>query len=207
MRKARPWWIAGLVGVHLSTHLLGFPLSLWPPSGRPGLVRTDLYDYAESLLRPVRGPIDGAVEFLQKNAKPGDLLFTPYEQLPLQFYTDLRTGGLQRIEDTLDDLGISLPRYVSDIRPEEVSWYLPRRDWERFLGAPSTETLLRVLASRGRAEERFVLDAPDLTYQTREYPPEHHFRTPPNVPLVVIYRISDRGPESGGGGAARAGGS
>ncbi|PYT09668.1 MAG: hypothetical protein DMF49_01500 [Acidobacteria bacterium] len=142
VRKTRPAWIAGLVGIHLFTHLLGFPLSLWPPSGRPGLLRTDLYDYAESLLRPVRGPIDGAVEFLQKNSKRGDFLFTP------------------------------------------------RRDWEGFIGAPSEQIFLEALASRGQAVERFVLDAPDLPWQAREYPPRHLFRTPADVPPVVIYRIS-----------------
>ena len=103
--------------------------------------------------------------------------------------TDVRTVGLQE-EGTLAALGVSLPSYVSDISFDEVNWYLPRRDWGQFRGTPSTQTFLKVLASRGRFAERFVLDAPDLPWQTREYPPEHLFRAPSDVPPVVIYRIS-----------------
>ena len=95
---SRPAFLAGLLVLHLATHVVGFPLSMWPPAGRPGLARADLPDGWRAVVHPVRGPIDAAVEFLETHAKAGEYLHTPYQALPIQFYTKLRTSGMQTVE-------------------------------------------------------------------------------------------------------------
>ena len=115
---SRPAFLAGLLVLHLATHVIGFPLSLWPPAGRPGSARADLVDGWRAVVHPVRGPIDAAVEFLEKNAKAGEYLHTPYEALPIEFYTKLRTSGMQTVGTRLAELGVTLPAYVSEVQPD-----------------------------------------------------------------------------------------
>lgn len=186
--------LAGLAAAQIGLHL-GYPLSLWPPSGKTGPVRADLVDYARALAHPVRGPIDAAVEYLEEHARPGDLLYTPYEQLPLQYYTKVRTVSLPGTEEKSASLGITLPAYVSRLDLRTIRWYLPRQGWAGFLGAPSPEQLLRLMGPRAEGAERVELDAPDLLWQTREYPPLYYSRTPRDEPPVVLYRFPAEGRE------------
>ena len=58
----QPWLPAVAVALHLDTHVLGFPLSRMAGPRPDGIVRTDLLDHVGSLLRPVKGPIDTAVD-------------------------------------------------------------------------------------------------------------------------------------------------
>jgi hypothetical protein len=183
----RPWLPAGVVALHLGTHVLGFPLSRMAGPRADAIVRTDLLDHVGSLLRPVKGPIDTAVEYLAPRVRPGDYLFTPYEQLPFQFYLPVRTVGLQGAAATLRTLGIQLPAYVSDIYPDQIDWYVPRESWNGFLGAPATEQLLSGLAERGVLFERHPLPGPDTAWQTREYPPLCLFHPPRQAPRLVVY--------------------
>jgi hypothetical protein len=183
----RPWLPAGVVALHLCTHVLGFPLSRMAGPREDAIVRTDLLDHVGSLLRPVKGPIDTAVEYLAPRVRPGDYLFTPYEQLPFQFYLPVRTVGLQGAAATLRTLGIELPPYVSDIYPDQIDWYVPRESWNRFLGAPAREQLLSGLAERGVLFERHALPGPDTAWQTREYPPLCLFHPPKEAPRLVVY--------------------
>ena len=191
----QPWLPAVAVALHLSTHVLGSPLSRMAGPRADGIVRTDLPDYVGSLLRPVKGPIDTAVEFLAPRVRPGDYLFTPYEHLPFQFYLPVRTVGLQGASTTLRALGVELPPYVSDIYPNQIDWYVPRESWNGFLGAPAREQLLRGLAEQGVLFERHPLSGPDTAWQTREYPPLCLFRPPLEAPRLVVY--GRLGPASG----------
>jgi hypothetical protein len=184
-----PWLGAAVVALHLSTHALGFPLS-YAAGPRPDpLLRTDLVDYVHTLRRPVRGPIDAAVEFLAPRVRANDAVFTPYEQLPLQFYLPVRTVGLQGAAGTLERLHVLLPAYVGDILPGDLDWYVPRAAWNGFLGAPTTEALLPAAVARGFSPVRHELAGPDTTWQTREYTPEHPFRDPVEAPRLVVYEI------------------
>jgi hypothetical protein len=194
--RGRPALLVGLLALNLATNLPGFPLTLWPPAARPGFFRTDLVDYVRDALAPVKGPVDAAVEWLADRAKPGQFFYTPYEHLPFQFYTSLKTVGLQGAGQTLAGLGVSLPAYVSALHPETIDYYLPRRDWVNFDGAPGPAELLRFMGRRGTLAGRFVLDAPDLPWQTREYPPLHPFRRP-DLPAAEIYTFPRNPGESG----------
>lgn len=192
--RGRPALLAGLLALTLATNLPGFPLTLWPPAARPGFFRTDLVDFTSAALAPVRGPVDAAVEFLEGRAKPGQLLYTPYEHLSFQFYTPLKTVGLQGAGQTLANLGLGLPPEVATIPYETIDYYFPRRDWVNFAGDPGPAELLRRMGLRAAAARRFVLDAPDLPWQTREYPPLNPFRRP-ELPAAEIYCF----PRNGGG--------
>ena len=186
----RPPWVAlAALVLHLGTHALGYPLSRATGAPPDPLVRTDLADYLGSLRRPVKGPIDAAVEYLSPRVRPGEALFTPYEQLPLQFYLPLRTVGLQGAGTTLRQLGLTLPPYVSEIYLDDLDWYLPRSAWNGFLGAPRPDELLAALSARGMTVEGRELPGPDLNWQAREYPPAVAFREPVDAPRVVVYRV------------------
>jgi len=185
----RPWLPLGALAVHLGTHVLAYPLSAIAGAPLEPLVRTDLARYVLSLRRPVRGPIDAAVEYLAPRVRAGDALFTPGEQLPFQFYLPVRTVGLQGLADRLRRLGVTLPSYASVLDPDDVDWYVPRSDWNAFGGVPPPEVLLRDLASRGYWLERALLSGPDTTWQTREYPPLHRFSAPEDVPRVVVFHV------------------
>ena len=186
--------LAGLVALTLGTSVPGLPLSLWPPIGRPGFVKSDLPKAFASVVSPVAGPIDAAVEHLAAHARSGEYLFTPYEALPLQFYTPLRITGMQSIAETLQKLGLSLPPYVSELHPDRLDWLLPRASWDQFLKAPPTEEILMVERQRGRTPERIDLAAPDLPWQTREYPPLRLYADDPTLPRTVLFHFPPAGP-------------
>jgi hypothetical protein len=186
---SRPALLAGLLVLHVTTHVAGFPLSLWPPAGRPGLVRTDLLDGWRAVVHPVRGPIDAAVEFLEKHARPGEYLHTPYEALPIQFYTRLRTSGMQTVGARLAELGVTLPAYVSEVQADRLDWLLPRRPWEKFQNAPGTPELMEAERILGREGRVSTLDAPDLPWQNREYPPMRVFVDDPAIPRTIIVQF------------------
>jgi 4-amino-4-deoxy-L-arabinose transferase-like glycosyltransferase len=186
--RARPWLLAPLLAVHLGTHALGFPLSLWPPF-TSGMTRSDLLQLSRAVFAPPRGPIDGAVEFLQVHARPGQALFTPYEHLPYQFYTGLRTAGVQRVGTILKGVDVQLPEYVSTFILGDVDWIVPRAKWEGFLGAPPTDRLVQILREQGLEVEEHVLDAPDFEWQWREYPPLNTFADDPRVPRLRVLRV------------------
>jgi hypothetical protein len=193
---SKPAFLAGLLALNAATHVVGFPLSMWPPAGRPGLARTDLLDGWRAVVHPVRGPIDAAVEFLESNAKAGEYLHTPYEALPIQFYTKLRTSGLQTVAPRLAELGVTLPAYVSEVEPERLDWLLPRRPWEKFQNAPGTPELLEAERILGRPGRGSTLDAPDLPWQNREYPPMRIFVDDPAIPRTIIVRFPPKPPGS-----------
>lgn len=186
--RARPWILPVLLAVHLGTNVLGFPLSLWPFAS--GIVRGDLLQLGRAVFAPPRGPIDGAVEFLQTHARPGDALFTPYEHLPFQFYTGLRTVGEQKAGSTLDRLGIQLPEYVSAFIVGDVHWIVPRAYWDGLLGAPHISRLVQILRDQGLQVEEYVLEAPDFQWQWREYPPCTSFKDDPDLPRLSVLRVT-----------------
>jgi len=185
----RPWLPLGALGVHLATHALGYPLPALAGAALDPLPRRDLVDYVASLRHPVKGPVDAAVEYLAPRVRPGDALFTPGEQLPFQFYLPVRTVGLQGLAETLRRLAVTLPPYASVLSTSDLDWYVPRADWEGFLGAPPSGVLLRDLAARGCRLERAVLTGPDTPWQTREYPPLHRFRDAGDGPRLVVVHV------------------
>jgi len=118
------------------------------------------------------GPIEGIVLFLNQNARPGDVVGITYGDLPVKFYTNLRVvGGL-----TGEDIE----------QARDAQWIIPRR-------STLTEEEKRVRAALlgFLSPERYqamTIDYPDTTFQNRETPRAHRYRTArKDWPRVVIY--------------------
>ena len=117
------------------------------------------------------GPIEGIVEFLRHNARPGDSVAIVYGDLPLKFYTHLRVvGGL-----TGEDLEAA----------RGADWIILRAHNPAPVSRGMRETLRRWIAEGDYA--RIVLDAPELPFENREDVRLHYFRTVKAARRVEIW--------------------
>jgi 4-amino-4-deoxy-L-arabinose transferase-like glycosyltransferase len=142
--------------------------SLWRVSRAAGVVVVaafvafgSLRDFAHELVHDYDGPIEGIVEFLQRNARPDDVVAMVYGDLPVKFYTDLRVvGGL-----TGEDLEAA----------RGADWIILRH----HVVAPVSREVRAVLRSQisPREYRRYVLDYPETAFENREDPREHRFRS------------------------------
>ena len=132
--------------------------------------RLPLVPFVHELTHRYTGPMDGVVRYLQRHARPDEVVKIPYDDRTLIFYTDL-----------------SVERPSAFLRESDPDWVVLRRDWipeEFFSGA----YYQRIQASYDRIE----LDAPDVRWQNREDPGSHQYRTVQGAPPVVIYRKRER---------------
>ena len=129
-------------------------------------------EFLGELCRRYKGPVDGIVELLNREGKPGETVKTPYDDHAILFYTPLRIEPIPKPEDFL--------------RPTTPEWIIPRRDWtpEKFYRSG----YLSLIRSRYR---QITLDAPDIPWQNRPDPGYHRFRTDRQAPPVVVYRRLD----------------
>lgn len=132
-------------------------------------VRSFLIDFLGELTHPYRGPIDGVVEFLKTNGKPGQVVKTPYEEMPIIFYTGLSVEPIRRPEQFT--------------HPTYPDWIVIRRDWisPDFFNSPYHQEIQR----RYRP---ILLDAPDIPWQNRPDPGYHRFRSDPKALPVLVYQ-------------------
>lgn len=133
------------------------PLRIWPVS------------YWDELTHSYRGPVDGIVEYLNREAKPGQTVKIPYEDHSLIFYTRLKVEKLYSIDE-----------FGNETYPD---WIVLRKDWivPSFF---STAYFKKIEAGY----DKIVLDAPDIPWQNRPDPGYHLFRTDRQAPPVVLYR-------------------
>jgi 4-amino-4-deoxy-L-arabinose transferase-like glycosyltransferase len=150
-------WPAAAVGVVVAFAIVG-----------------SLRDFVYELTHDYDGPIEGIVEYLRRNAEPGDVVAMAYGDLPVKFYLDLRVVGGLAGED------------LAPVR--EADWIIPRR---HVLAAPSLEVAaaMRNALARGHYE-RHELEAVDIAFENREDPKLHHFRSVEAGPRVVIWERS-----------------
>ncbi|MBI3332944.1 MAG: glycosyltransferase family 39 protein [Candidatus Omnitrophica bacterium] len=133
-------------------------------------IRSLPLEYLTELKRPYRGPMDGVVELLEREGKPGDSVKIPYEELTLIFYCPwLLVEPLRRQED-----------FSRETFPD---WVILRRDWlpSGFWESP----YYRRIKARYRP---IVLDAPDIPWQNRPDPGYHRFKKDTQAPPVVVFR-------------------
>lgn len=131
-----------------------------------------LRDYAYELTHAFEGPVDGIVRYLKEHAKRGDVVAITYEDLPLKFYTELRVvGGL-----TGEDLAPA----------RDAQWVIVRKHVVCEKDLAVRQYLIRNLPRD--AYEAIRIDAPDTTFQNRESPDEHLFRSVRDEDRVVIFR-------------------
>ncbi len=132
-------------------------------------------EYAGELIRPHTGPIGAVVKLLQERARPGDVVWATYGDLPLRFHTGLRVYG---------GLGVGgIPRLP---RPDWVlvrAWITPdSRAGDRRLYEHIRRTL------RQEDYKRWILDVPDTPWENRPELDEHHFRIPEGYPPITIHQ-------------------
>ena len=134
-----------------------------------GRVRSYPLEFIGELLHPYRGPVDGIVELLEREGKPGQTVKTPYEEYSIIFYTPLRVEPLARLED-----------FANETYPD---WIVLRRDW--LPGGFLDSDYFRRIQNGYR---EILLDAPDIPWQNRPDPGYHRFRTDPSAPPVRVFR-------------------
>lgn len=130
--------------------------------------------YPLELTQPHNGPIRSIVDYLNKNAREGDVVLISYGDMPLKFYTPLRVLGFGLMEESLKEA-------------KTATWLIPRT------GSPVVQESSRLHAvmqelMRTTRFDRIQLSCPDLTYENREDFLDHHFVTPASVPPVMVYR-------------------
>jgi len=138
---------------------------------REGIKCLNFFDYIDEITHDYDGPIEGIVKYLNENGNKDDVVLVTYGDLPLKFYTNMRiVGGL-----TGEDL--------SDAASPD--WIIVRK----HLGSPYVMPVLAYLRQIPVSNyERIVINYPDITYENREDPAEHHFRTVIDEDRVVIFR-------------------
>jgi hypothetical protein len=133
---------------------------------KAGHFRSDPLMYYQELTHAYVGPNEGLVGFLAANAQPGQTVAVNYEDLPLMFYTPQRVLG-----------GLGLHGLGKDSRPDWIidRQYGPYRD------------LLATLVSGG-TYERIEIQYPDIRWENRPEPGEHHYLTVQDEDPVVLYK-------------------
>ena len=158
--------IAGIIELGFQAHLaLGyigvFLVILYQP----------LINYSYELTHSFRGPMEGLVNYLNKNAQPADTVAISYGDMPIKWYTGLRViGGLtgENLEEA-----------------SHARWVIIRKHFNCSQGLIVTKYLQSQVQSR--QYRKIILDAPDTPYENREDPQNHLYRTAIGEENVVIY--------------------
>ena len=132
--------------------------------------------FVEELTHEFDGPIEGLVEYLSAQARPGDVLWITYGDLPFKFYTNLRVlGGL-----TGEDLAVALER-------EPPDWLVLR---ENVVHAERDGRVADFIRREVDLSEFQKIELPytDTTFENREDPAEHRFRPARGGPPVAVFR-------------------
>ncbi len=162
------WWLVSL-GLTLRWRWVGWAvavLALGTTALQSLHPTVPLADFAYELTHRYAGPMEGVVGYLRAHGKPGQVVKIPYDDRTVMFYTSMK-----------------VERPSEFLRETSPDWVVIRRDW---IPASFFES---AYFSRIRATyERIELDAPDASWQNREDPGEHHFRTVTDAPRVVVYR-------------------
>lgn len=125
--------------------------------------------YLYEITHDYDGPIEGIVNFLNRNAGKDDEVKIIYGDMAVMFYTDLK----------VDNFGI----YDEDHMPE---WIVFRRDWGESLDS-------KYFKKVAEKYNKHVLDYPDIKWENR--PDDlgfHRFRTDTEAPRVIIFERADR---------------
>jgi 4-amino-4-deoxy-L-arabinose transferase-like glycosyltransferase len=129
-------------------------------------------DFLYELTHDYDGPIEGIVKYLNNNGSDNDIVAITYGDLPLKFYTNMRViGGL-----TGEDLSAA----------KQAKWVILRK---YTICEKDGEVKIWMLNNiPGNNYERIMIDYPDIPFENREDPAEHHFKTVTDEDKVVIFR-------------------
>jgi hypothetical protein len=167
------------VGAIVTARILDSAMKVLRPTGAVVLLLMAWWlrmpDYLYEITHDYDGPIEGSVAFLRDYAKPGDIVTTTHEDLPLKWYTDLRVVGIATGED------------LSQAR--NARWLIVRKRMAKGDAKLAHAILTAVNAVRWR---EIVLDCPDLPFENREELDKHFFRTVHQDEKVLVFqRIMD----------------
>ena len=132
--------------------------------------------YLYEITHDYNGPIEGVVTYLNAHAGPDDVVAVTHEDLPIKWYTNLRVIGPVSGEDFKPALNadwLVLRQQVTDPDYPFIGFLMKSIPWGKY--------------------EQIPLPYPDIVFENREDPEEHHFRTVENPDSpVVIYRRTRR---------------
>lgn len=143
----------------------GSPATRWISGIQALNLRSDPLMYAQELTHEYSGPTEGLVAYLAANARSGETVLTNYEDLPLQFYTNLNVYG-----------GMSGRGLAEGIQPD---WVIDRQ-YGHY------RDQIAVLVSGG-PYERITLPYPDMRWENREEAGKHQYLTDSTENPVVLY--------------------
>ncbi|HET6453017.1 MAG TPA: glycosyltransferase family 39 protein [Armatimonadota bacterium] len=128
-------------------------------------------DYLYEITHDYDGPIEEIVLYLNANARPGDVVTTTSEELPLMWYTGLKV--------------------ISGSSGEDFS-AAPKADWivYRRFRADRRSTLKEYINAHTRPRDYrgIMLPYADTFFENREDPALHRFRTVKGMRPVTIYQ-------------------
>jgi len=141
------------------------------------LALSPIRDFVYEITHPFDGPIEGIVRFLEKQARPGDVVAISYGDMPLKFYTDLRVIGGLTGEDLSQAAG--------------ADWIILRRHSFTGVDRQVKEALIAHVVPGEYREYR--LRFPDTAFENREDPRMHRYRSADDRhERVVVYgRVRD----------------
>jgi hypothetical protein len=130
-------------------------------------------DYLYEITHDFDGPIEGIVLYLGENARPTDVVVTTHEDMPIKFYTNLRVISIMSGEDYKpgkDADWVILRKYGNEREQAMTDYLLANVPWQKY--------------------EVITLPYPNTTFENRESPEEHMFRTDENEePVLMWHRV------------------
>lgn len=128
----------------------------------PYQMRFDFFNYLYEITHDYDGPNEGIVNYLKKHGQADQFVITNYGQLPIMFYTNMRTIGFGQ------DL----------ITTEKAAWIIVRRrrGYQKYLQSLST------------GYQAIRIDYPDIPWGNRPDPVYHQYRTVMKAPRIVLYK-------------------
>jgi hypothetical protein len=150
----------------LWSEMMTSPATDWVDQVATIRLRSDLLMYGQELTHSYQGPNEGLVAYLSKHATPDQTVLVNYEDLPLQFYTDLHVLG-----------GFSAHGLTPDLRPD---WVVDRKY------GPYRDLLAEILAAG--PYERITIPFPDIRWENREEARQHHYLTVQDEDPVTLYQ-------------------
>lgn len=122
--------------------------------------RHEIFDLFTELFVDVKGPVEGLVDFFERNADPGDEIYMDYGDVPALFYL----GDLEGVE--IRGINQGIPYF------NQPDWVVSRHN-RRFEGREVMRTSLLRMGYEPIAIEGF----PDTYWQNRPDPYAHSYRT------------------------------